>query len=49
MIVESEYDMDLIKVTTVGDDNFLDEAGYKKECLVFKDDIAINEIWKKKN
>ena len=30
-------------------DNFLDEAGYKKECLVFKDDIAINEIWGKKN
>jgi FkbM family methyltransferase len=29
-------------------DNFLNEAGYEKECLIFKDDIAINEIWKKK-
>ena len=28
-------------------DNFLNEAGYEKECLIFKDDIAINEIWKK--
>ena len=36
-----------ISINTI--DNFLDEAGYKKECLVFKDDIAINEIWKKKN
>ncbi|MDC0628279.1 FkbM family methyltransferase [Pelagibacteraceae bacterium] len=30
-------------------DNFLNEAGYKRECLVFQDDIAINEIWGKKN
>jgi FkbM family methyltransferase len=29
-------------------DNLLNEAGYEKECLVFKDDIAINEVWKKK-
>jgi FkbM family methyltransferase len=29
-------------------DNLLNGAGYEKECLVFKDDIAINEIWKKK-
>ena len=26
-------------------DNFFIEAGYKKERLIFKDDIAINEIW----
>ena len=29
-------------------DNLLNGAGYEKECLVFKDDVAINEIWKKK-
>ena len=29
-------------------DNFLNEVGYKKEQIVFQDDIAINEIWKKK-
>ena len=30
-------------------DNFLNETGYKKECLIFKDDITINEVWRKKN
>jgi len=29
-------------------DNLLNEVGYEKECLVFRDDIAVNEIWKKK-
>jgi FkbM family methyltransferase len=29
-------------------DDLLNKAGYEKECLIFKDDIAINEIWKKK-
>jgi FkbM family methyltransferase len=30
-------------------DNFLNELNYKKEKLIFKDDIAINELWKKPN
>ena len=30
-------------------DSFLNELNYKKEKLIFKDDIAINELWKKSN
>ena len=30
-------------------DNFLNELNYKKESLIFKDDIAINELWRKSN
>ena len=28
-------------------DNLLNETGYQKECLIYRDDIAITEMWKK--
>jgi len=27
--------------------NLLNETGYQKECLIYRDDIAITEMWKK--